>query len=757
MSPEQVKGKELDARTDLFSFGAVLYQMATGHLPFRGESAGVIFKAILDGTPTSAVRLNPDLPAELERIISKALEKEKNLRYQTATDVCTDLQRLKRDSESTRLQLASGKAVRVGKQGVMPWKMVVPAALLVAALAPSGYFYFHRTPKLTDKDTIVLGEFTNSTGDQVFDGALRQALISNLEQSPFLNVLSDTRVNEQLRFIGKMPDTRLTEDLTRQICQRADSKAMLLGSIAPLGSHYSIGLKAVNCLSGDSLGDEQVEAESKEQVLRSLGSAASRLRTRLGESLASVQEYDTPIEQATTPSLEALKAYSLGLEAYDAGQLAGAVPYYERAIELDPRFAMAYARLSGSYDAQGQSELSAKSLIKAYELRARVSEKEKLYIAGRYHTAVTGDIEQAVQVWETFAKIYPREEIAHRDLSFMYSAFLGDYEKALVEAKESLRLDPNGVGGYVAAFDSYMPMERRKEAKAVLEQARSRNLDETLWWRWYLLAFLSGDTREMQRLLDSAVGKPGANQDVLTVQLGAAAYFGRMNKARQFAENAKELALHAHNKEAAASSQIYCAVLEAETGNLDRARKLVAAALALAPTQEIQVWAGITLGMSGKGKRTTVMADRMEKKYSANTRFKNLLIPTMRAAAALDRNDPGAAIEVLRSAAPYELGLEAGLYPNYLRGLAYLNEKDGPNAAAEFQKILDHPGIVQIWMGGALAHLQIGRAYVGQGDTAKAKAAYKDFLTLWKDADPDIPILKEAKSEYAKLGMKSHD
>ena len=749
MSPEQVKGKELDACTDLFSFGTVLYQMATGQMPFRGDTLGMIFHAILEGTPTLAVRLNPHLPAELERIINKALEKDKNLRYQSATDMRTDLQRLKRDTESARLPAATSTASGEGEPRGIRWKLFVPGTLVIAALAAGSYFYFHRTPKLSDKDTMVLADFTNATGDAVFDGTLRQGLSVQLEQSPFLSIVPDQQVQQTLQMMGQKRDAKLTPEIARELCQRTRSRALLDGSIANLGSQYVLGLKAVNCRTGDSLAEEQVIAEGKEQVLTALSKAASNVRTKLGESLSTVEKFNTPLEQVTTPSLEALQAYSLGQTKIEKEDYFAAVPFFQRAISLDPNFAMAFAALGVVYHSYSEKE-SLGYFRKAYELRERVSEREKFYIEAHYQDSVTGDLEKARQVYELWAETYPRDEIAHYNLSGTYT-HLGQYDKALGEAGESLRLQPTDCGNHGILVAAYLNLNRLDEARATAEEPQVKKLDCTLL-RFYLyqLAFLQNDAAGMAQQVAWAEGKPVENL-LLSFEADTAAYSGRLRKARELSRQAVASALRAEAKELVAGNEAGAALREAVFGNAAPARQRAAAALALSTSRDVQYGAALSLASTGDADRAQVLADDLGKRFPEDTIVRFVYVPTLHARIALNRNDSSKAIEVLQAAVPYERGTVAFLYPAYVRGEAYLAAHQGGDAAAEFQKILDHGGIVFNEPIGALAHLQIGRAYTMQGDTAKAKAAYQDFLTLWKDADPDIPILIAAKAECAKL------
>jgi tetratricopeptide (TPR) repeat protein/predicted Ser/Thr protein kinase len=759
MSPEQVKCKELDARTDLFSFGAVLYQMATGQLPFRGGSAGVIFKAILDGTPTSAVRLNPDLPVELERIINKALEKDKNLRYQSAAEIRADIQRLRRDTESARVPASSSEATAVGALRRIGWKVVVPATLVVAAVAVSSYFYFHRTLKLTDKDTIVLADFTNTTGDAVFDGTLRQGLSVELEQSPFLSLISDQRIQQTLRQMGQPLDARLTPEIAREICQRTGSVAVLDGSIASLGSRYVLGLHAENCRSGDMLAQEQVQAARREDVLNALDKAATKLRKKVGESLSTIQKYDTPISEATTPSLEALKAYSLGVKNHfhEGGDVA-AIPFDKRAIELDPNFAMAYAGLARDYADLGETGLASENARKAYQLRDQVTESERLYISAFYYTYVTGELEKANQTNEQWSQTYPRAFAPLGNLGVNY-AYLGQYEKAVMKSLEDLRLKPDNVVMYSNLMQFYACLNRLDEANAAFEQAMAHKVDSPfLHTSLYGVAFLRGDATEMQRQADWGTGKPGVDDILLSSQSDTEAFPGHLRKARDFSRRAVESARHADEKETAAEWQMNAALREAEFGNATESRNQATSALTLASTRDVQILAALALARSGDTSRAQKMADELEKQNPLNTVIIGYWLPTIRAAIEINRNNPAKAVEHLQPAITYELGdpmpqPEFGgfLYPAYVRGQTYLLLHRGNEAAAEFKKFLDHRGLVANCPLGALAHLGLARAYAMQGDTAKAKAAYQDFLTLWKDADPDIPILIAAKKEYAKL------
>ena len=763
MSPEQVRAKELDSRTDLFSFGAVLYEMTTGTLPFRGESSGVIFKAILDGTSTSVVRLNPDVPAKLEEIINKALEKDRTLRYQSAAEMRADLQRLKRDSDSGRTSVSGSGRIAVpdlpASRSTKFWKVAVPVVLVVIATIGAGLYYRSKQAKpLTDKDTIILADFANTTGEPVFDGALRQGLSAQLEQSPFLSLVSDEHIAHTLQLMNKPRQARLTPELAREVCQRTASAATIEGSISSLGSQYVLGLKAVNCGTGDLLSEEQVTANGKEQVLEALGKAATKLRGKLGESMASVQKYDAMPQNVTTPSLEALQAYGLGVRTVEvANDYVAATPFFERAIAMDPNFAMAYLRLAEDYQPQGELGRSAENARKAYQLRDRTSEQEKLAISSFYEYVVTGNLEAARSSYELWARTFPREDDEPQNMLWLINAAFGEYEKSHSAAQEAAKLNPGSANNIVSVVYADQWLNQLDKAKAAAQDARARNL-ESPWIPLilYVVDFVSGDAAGMEQEAPRAMGKPGIEDQILFLQSETATYGGEFTKARELTQRAADSALRAQEKETAAEYQAHDSVREALAGNKALAKQEAQSAIAGSDGRHSEGFSAIALGMAGDSAQAERLAGDLAKRFPQDTIVQFDYLPMIRAAVALQSGKAAEALAALAASVPYEMGqtnsaFTFALYPAYLRGEAYLAVRQGAAAASEFQKILDHPGVIGNQPIGALARLGLGRAYALSGDTTRAKIAYQDFLSLWKHADPDSPTLKDAKAEYAKL------
>jgi len=766
MSPEQVRGEELDARTDLFSFGAVLYEMATGTRPFSGETSGVITEAILNRTPPPLRRLIPHASSALQRVVTKALEKDRKLRYQKAADILADLQGLKAAAESGRRpKISAGNRFPV----IRSPRFAVVGTVCFIALAVGLWLLLPRHANaLTEKDTIVLDDFANTTGDPVFDDTLKTALTVSLRQSPFLNVLSESEEAKTLQQMTRPAGTKLTPAVARELCQRAGSKAYIAGSIDSLGSEYVLGLRAVNCKSGDTLAQDQVTARSKEKVLDALGEAASKLRGELGESLATVQKLDVPLSEATTSSLAALQAFSLGNKAVNEKDPAAALPYHHRAIQLDPNFALGYSAVGGDYYSFGELGRAGEYFTKAFQLREHASEREKFSIEADYYQTVTGELDKAAQTYEEEIENYPRRAGVYVNLGIVY-ATQGRYEEGAEITRKGAQLAPELVTIFGNLANCTIALQRFDEARQVIHDAQARKADDlALHNVLYALAFLEADSGAMTEQQQWFAAKPDYENSGLALAADTEAYAGHLRKSLDLTKRAVDSAIRADNKEAGATWQANSALLLAAYGDAPEARQSAAGALKLAPaSQGVEVEAVLASAMAADTARAEALAQDLAKRLPLDTQVQSLWLPAIQAQVALDKKNPAAALSASQLASPIEWGqIEfvaniSCLYHVYVRGEAYLAAGQGNEAAAEFEKILDHSGIVWNCWTGALAHLGVARANALQAkatqgadaDAARVRAlaAYRDFLTLWKDADPDIPVLKKAKAEYAKL------
>jgi len=750
MSPEQARGEELDIRTDLFSLGAVFYEMATGQVAFGGTTVAMVFDSILHRDPLSTAVLSPQLPEGLTQIIAKALQKDRQERYQSAVEVLVDLK-----------AIAVGRHAQVAGRGASRRKLwVTTLAMLAIITTIVASLIFRQRPwhKLTEKDTIVLADFANNTKDPEFDESLKQALSTKLSQSPFINILSTERVRASLRLMGRNPTAPLNEEVGLEICRRSGSEAVLVGSISSLGSQYIIGLNVLNCLTGDIVAQGQTQAARKEDVLTGLDQVTNKLRKILGESPTSIQKYDIPIAQATTGSFEALRAFSLGAKAQFEKGDDQAIPFLKHAVETDPNFALAYRAVGVCYYNLGEVGLATPYLQKAFDLRSRVGEREKFQITGYYYGQLKGELEKADEVYQLWAQVYPGDSAPHASLASNY-AELGQFDKAVSEELEALRLNPGSRSVYGNLIGWYTALDRLEDAKAAYDQAIARKYDfAALHWTRYSVAFLEGDSTEMEHQVALTEGKAGGEDILLLFDSDTQAYTGHLKKARELVERAVQSDRRNDLSETAALLQVSSALREAEFGNLNRAKQEVAAALSVSRSRDIRVLAALVLARSSSLAEAEKLARQLAEQFPEDTMIKGYWLPTIRASIEIARKDPMGAIKILQTASPYELASPASwfdngspMYPIFVRAQAYMLRRDNTAAIAEFQKFLAHRSLALNCYLVPIARLGIARSYTLSGDAANGRVAYKDFLRLWKDADSDVPILKQAKAEYVKL------
>jgi serine/threonine protein kinase/tetratricopeptide (TPR) repeat protein len=736
MAPEQARGEPIDHRADLWALGLVLYEMAKGT------------------RPAAAVRLRLAECPQLQPLVSRCLETDPEARYQHAAEIRDDLQRLKRDTEA-----GSGGPAHAGvakrSLPIVATVSVVATAMLVAA---SAYIFRRPPPKLTDQDSIVLADVVNTTGDPLFDDTLRQGLSVQLAQSPFLRIIPDQRIQGVLRLMGQQGTVKLTPTIAEEVCVRTGSAAVLEGSIATLGAQYVLGLRAKACRSGEILAAEQVQAAQKEQVLEALTKIASVIRTRLGESLSAIEQHTMPFADATTPSLDAWKAYSTAWTVAFSKGPQEAIPLVLHAIQIDPEFAMAHAFAGRLYGDIGETVNSQKSMTRAFELRARASDQERLFIVMNYQRQVAGNLEKAHEAAALWARTYPRDVRPHGLLSGMDQE-LGRYLESIDEANKSLEIDPDFPFGYVNLAWSYVFLDRLGDAANAIARADTRKVEapELPMLRYYL-AFLRHDQAAMHQVAEQATHNAGIADWIVHAESSVLAASGRQSQARTMSRRAVELAKQAGSSERAALYEAGAAVREALFGNVAQANEYAVAAQTLSDARDVEWGVSLTWALTGQSSQSRTLAQSLEKRFAEDTHVRFRYGPMLSAQLAINENDPPRALDFLQTAAPFDLavpgswgGFFGNLYSIYLRGMAELSSHHGTEAAVEFRKILAHPGLVLSDPVAAVARLQLARALVMTGDTANARVAYGDFLTRWNQAEPDIPILMQAKAEYARL------